>query len=192
MAKSSVFGRFMTALKHHWRGALPHVKPLSEVKRIPERRGSLAKSSSFDAGIIPETGQRVYLHFQTTWKEAGYFTINLVVVDHGRQISTMTVGSSQDLLLGRRLRHGAHRISNFLRLGRHDKWWHLCEVSDSSFGDEEHRQFMRDLTMRLREGNWTAANYDDEDMVIDAAVADVTRDVETALKSVGVAAAGGA
>src|SRR2546423_195442 len=115
MAKSSVFRRFITALKRHWRTELPHVTPLSE------RRGSLPKSSSFDAGVVQATGQHVYLEFQTSWKEAGYFTINLVVVDKGRQVSTMTVGSPKDWLPGTRLEHGGHRIGHFVGDGRHDK-----------------------------------------------------------------------
>jgi hypothetical protein len=172
MAKSSVFRRFITALKRHWRAELPHIVPLSEP------RGSLAKSSSFDAGVIPATGQHVYFGFQTSWKEAGYFTINLVVADLAQQESTTLAGSW-------------HRISHFLgdTRPRHDKWWHLCKVSDDSFLPEQ-RERMREMRLSLRRGNWTAVSYDDENAVIAAAVADVTRDVVTALKAIGVSASG--
>src|SRR6266480_1858105 len=122
MAKSSVFQRFIKALKLCWRSALPQVKPLLE------RRGSLPKASSFDAGIIAKTGQHVYLEFQTRWIEAGKFTINLIVVDDGCEPSLLTVVRSRKL--GERLAHGAHRIGRFVGDGRHDKWWHLCEVRD--------------------------------------------------------------
>jgi len=156
---------------------MPGVKPISQ------RIGPLPKSSSFDVGVIPGTGQRVYLHFQTTWKEAGYFTINLIVVDAGQEVSLIHVLGRETP--GERLEHGAHRIGHFLGK-RHDKWWHLCEVESRALGGDP--AYWRKLRLELREGNWAAGNYDDEKQVIDAAVADVTRDVACALRAIGVAA----
>jgi hypothetical protein len=154
------------------------------VKPLAERRGALPKSSSFDAGVIPESGQRLYLAFQTSWKEAGYFTVNLVVVDRGRQMSIQTLLGSNARKAGERLDHGAHRIGDFLAHKRHDKWWHLLDVQGGASADDP--EFRRNLRQRLHDGNWTAATYEDEAQVIEAAVADVTRDVRSALKAIGL------
>jgi hypothetical protein len=178
MAKSSTFRRFVTALKRHWKVVLPDVKPLKE------GCGHLPKASSFDAGIIPAFGQRVYLEFQTTWKEAGYFTINFIVADPGREVSGIT--QFADWKAGQRLEHGGHRISHFLGDRRHDKWWHLRDVERGGWGDNLADETELRLRLSLREGNWTAASYAEEEKVIEGAVADVTRDVKAALIVIGV------
>jgi hypothetical protein len=168
---NSVFQRFIRALKRHWKTAPPAVTPL----RV--RVGPLSMASSFDAGTIADTRQHVYLQFQTTSKEAGYFTINLIVADEGQPVSDVTLfsgGREADKRFG----HGAHRIGSFVGNKRHDKWWHLCDVDEESLAGN--REFWRKLRLELRQGNWTAASYANEQAVIDAAVADVTRDVETA------------
>ena len=166
----------MTALKTHWRTALPTVKPLKE------RHGFLPKASSFEAGTIPVFNQRVFLQFQTTWKEAGYFTINLVIADPEQEIHTVTQ-NTWDWKPGKKLDHGAHRISHFLGR-RHDKWWHLREVERGGWG--ENPESWTALRLSLREGNWTAESYADETKVIESAVVDVTEDVKAVLSVVGV------
>src|SRR5262249_28338970 len=97
--------------------------------------------------------------------------------------------SPKDRIRGTRLEHGSHRIGHFLGDG-HDKWWHLCEMRESSWGSEEYRAHMREITLRHRQRNWTAHSYENEDAAIAAAVVDVTRDVEAALTAVGIATSG--
>jgi hypothetical protein len=171
----------MKALKAHWKEALPEIRPLTE------RRGPLPKARRFDAGVIPSTGQHVYLEFQTTWKRAGYFTINLVVVDGGSELS---VATQFHWTVGQRLSHEGHRIGSFLKTDDpqhrgHDKWWHLCEVEDRAVGDGLDDYF-REMRIRLREGDWTAPSYENETQVLSLAVADVTQDVKAALAMIGI------
>jgi len=180
MAKPSIFQQFMRSLRAHWKTTLPSIKPLTE------RHGALAKASSFDAGDI-STGQHVYITFQTSWKEAGWFTINLIIADEGADLSTKSAFQF-NWEPGQRLIHGSHRIGHFLsgpQDKKHDKWWHLCEVEPREVGDGLDDYF-QDLRHRLREGNWTAPSYENDAKVIELAIVDVTRDVETALKKIGI------
>jgi hypothetical protein len=180
MAKQKVYQRFITALKGHWRTALPDVKPLSNPL------GPLPKSSSFDAGFIPTTGQHVFLQFQTTWQEAGKFTINLIVVDEGCELSDISE-NAYAWKCGGRLPHGAHRIATFLENVRHDKWWYLCADREDLLIDNAD---WRERRIRIRANGWAVDNYENEAQVIESAVEDVTRDVATALRAVGATGVG--
>jgi hypothetical protein len=174
MAKISRFRRFLTALKRHWKTALPAVTSLAQPPS-PLRSGL-----TFDAGCIKKYNQHVYLDFQTTGQEAGRFTINVILVDDGTEPNTVHVW--KPIKLSKKLECGAHRIGNFLAQGHHDKWWHLCEVEASDTSDDP--EYWRNLRLELREGNWTAPTYDNETEVIDAAVADVTNDVQRMLRAI--------
>jgi hypothetical protein len=100
----------------------------------------------------------------------------------GREPSLLTIIRAEEP--GEPLAHGGHRIGHFVGDRRHDKWWHLCEVEAGGLGDDP--EYWRRLHLKLREGNWTAAGYEDESQVIDATVADVTRDVKSASKATGI------
>src|SRR4051812_29712106 len=100
MAKGNTFRRFMTALKRHWKSALPEVTQCSEPP-APLRRGM-----TFDAGTIHRWNQHLYLSFQTTWREAGHFTINMIIVDDGCAPSVTNV--HRRAKPGEKLAHGGH------------------------------------------------------------------------------------
>jgi hypothetical protein len=179
MAKGSAFTRFMQALRRDWRSTMPAVRP------VAAPCGTLPKASTFDAGTVAAYDQQIYLWFQTTWQEAGKFTVNVVVADPGEQASAGYVG--QDFVPGERLRSGGHRIGRFVGDHRHDKWWHLCEVERRTHAGGDPQRWL-DLRNRLRRGNWQAGEYADEGQVVAGAVADVTADVRTALRLIGCAA----
>jgi len=148
----------MTALKRHWQSALPGVRP------VAEKVGHLSRGLTFDAGEVAQFDQHVYLEFQNGRYEPGHFTINVIVADKGREPTASMVRDEKRA-------HGG-RIGDFVGDQRTDKWWHLCEIS------------IDDTRANLRRGHWLATSYANEDEVI-AAVADVTHDVEVALKVIG-------
>ena len=162
-AKTSTFRRFMTALKRHWQSALPGVRP------VAEKVGYLSRGLTFDAGEIAQFEQQVYLEFQNGRYEPGHFTINVIVADKGREPTASMVRDKP----GEKRANGGRRIGDFVGDQRTDKWWHLCEIS------------IDDTRANLRRGHWSATSYANEDEVIAAAVADVTQDVEVALKALG-------
>ncbi|HYO09573.1 MAG TPA: hypothetical protein VER17_11430 [Tepidisphaeraceae bacterium] len=180
MAKRSVFRDFMTALKRHWRTALPGVEPLKAA------RGSLPMASTFDAGKVTGSEQRVYLCFQHNQKVPGEFTVNVILAHDGEEPRYWGV-HPDEVRPGETLGDGPRRISQFLPHVRHDKWWHLKR-------DEHYAEFCRSLghEFKLPNDYWRPASYDDEQEVIRTAVLDVTRDVQSTLEQLGARKAAGA
>jgi len=172
MPTRSVFRDFITALSKHWRTAMPGVT------RLSRPRGSLPMSSTFDAGIIPSTGQRVYLWFQHNQKVPGEFTINIILVSKGQQARHWAF--SDEPRDGQTQGDGPCRISRFLPNVRHDKWWHLKQ--DKSYEDYCRRN---GYEFKLPEDYWRPVSYDDPEEVIRSAVLDVSQDVASALGQLG-------
>jgi hypothetical protein len=171
MARKSVFRNFIAALGRHWQTALP------KVTRLTERHGSLPVASSFDAGLIPATGQRVYLWFQHSAKVPGKFTVNIILATQGKDPRQW--GFPEEVRPGEKFGDGPRRIADFLRDGRHDKWWQLRQE------DMRLEEWRLQVGLSPAEHDWRPASYDDEQEVIGFAVLDVTADVQTALTQLG-------
>ncbi len=158
MAEKSVFRGFMAALKKRWKAEVPSIRPISETL------GQLPKASTFYAGASSRSGQHVYLYFQHSNKawQVGQFTINVVLaVDASKPM--MVIGDRS----GDNFRDGYYRIGHLV--GKKDKWWHLKPDDDPITGH-----------------GWRPSSYDNPDVVFSEAIADVTRDVLSAMQLLGV------
>lgn len=161
MAEKSVFREFIAALKRQWKKQALFIRPISETL------GQLPKASTFYAGASSRSGQHVYLYFQHSNKawQVGQFTINVVLATDAHH-PQMAMGNPS----GSDFADGYYRIG-FL-VGNKDKWWHLKSGDDGI------------LTQ-----HWRPSSYDDLDVVLAEAVDDVTRDVLSTMRLLGVSGA---
>lgn len=163
MAKQSVYRDFIAALTKHWRVALPSIHPLDQ-----SFGPAIPKASTFYAGTAQPLGLHVYVNFQhstNSW-QVGQFTINMILSQREGPPGRWAGPFAPDDLAS--LTEGSYRISGILgRKG--DKWWDL--KGDGS---------------PITSATWCATCYDDSDVVLRAAVADVTGDVQAALQRLGV------
>lgn len=161
MAKSSVFRDFITALRQDWRTSLPAATP------IPAARGAadgmtVPRASTFHLGVSEKLGMHVFVYFQHSPKawETGVFTANVILSKReDAPVVLMQYGPADDGTTG----EGCYRLGPFL--GGRDKWWLLLRGSSTSGPND-----------------WRASRNGDPAAVIAEAVADVTRDVRSALE----------
>ena len=161
MAKASVFRDFMAVLRKKWRAELPFIRPIDKPLE------ALPKASTFIAGVAQPSRLLVFLNFQHSNKawEVGQFTINVVLAR--TEQSARGWGMDEVPAAGRPFGEGTYRIGWIV--GTADKWWHLKKDRPSGF------------TLA-----WRPTSYDDRDTVLREAAEDVTRDVLTVLRRVGV------
>ena len=161
MARASVFRDFMTVLRTKWRAELPFVRPIDQPLE------ALPKASTFIAGVAQPSGLLVFLNFQHSDKawEVGQFTVNVVLAQTER--SARGWGVAEVPAAGRPFGEGSYRIGWIV--GNADKWWHLKKDRPPEFTQA-----------------WRPTSYDDPDAVLREAADDVTRDVLTVLRRVGV------
>jgi len=133
------------------------------IRQVEEARNGLPKASTYYAGMSRYSGQHVYFNFQHSCKawEVGSFTINVVLslVKDSPQMKHPDQPASH-------FGDGYHRIGHLI--GTKDKWWHLKQDQDDI------------LSPKFIE-SWRPSSYENEDLVIDEAVSDVTRDVLSAM-----------
>lgn len=174
----SIFRDFITALRRHWKLVLPCVTPVGV-----SYPAAGPKASTFHAGIVPATGQHVFLHFQhnsQAWN-VGQFTVNVMLSKSLPPIFARTFHQND----WKTLKDGKYRIGLLMpstpegspkdkwtpenKWSPTDKWWHLREDEASV------------LTKP-----WYASDYTDKSLVIGEAVADVTNDVCALLDRLGI------
>jgi hypothetical protein len=156
---TSLFSRFVTDLRTHWKTRLPGIEDLSG-----PNEGSLSPTESFRAGTT-RAGLTLYLNLQRSSKygHLGEFTVNIVLAGpEGRAPDTAAYS-----IEGTRLPVGSYRLGSVLYA--RDKWWHLTEEDGSP--------------LRL---NWRPSSYLDPERVLEEAVGDVTTDVARILDMLGV------
>lgn len=128
----------------------------------------MPKASTFYAGPSSRLRMHVFVRFQHSpmaW-EVGQFTINMILSK--REGAPEGWGGPFAPGDGASFTEGSYRISGVLgRPG--DKWWHLKQ-NDSPIVTEA----------------WRPTSYDDQEIVLVEAAADVTRDVREALAKLGV------
>jgi hypothetical protein len=164
MAKPSAFRDFIAVLRKHWRTDCPFILQ-------PEAGcGSLPKASTFYAGIARPDQMHVYLYFQHSSKswEVGQFTINVVFSKDEKPPSLSHLcWTFEDC---KTLGEGYVRIGRLV--GSRDKWWHLKHDKSSVITEA-----------------WRPSSYASQDIVLQEAAEDVTRDVLSALRKLGVSEA---
>jgi hypothetical protein len=164
MTKRSVFRDFISALRAHWRSALP------DVRLVAQSFGpTMPKASTFYAGFARPLEMHVFLnvqHSSNAW-QVGSFTINVILSK--REGAPEGQGGPFAPRDGDSFTEGSYRIGSLL--AAKDKWWQL-KADSSRVGMEQ----------------WRAESYRDEDAVLIAAVDDVTRDVRAILAKLGVEA----
>jgi hypothetical protein len=164
--KRSAFRDLISAVRKHWRTALPSVRQVDE-----PLDALMSKASTFYAGWSPKLGLNVFINFQHSTKawQVGQFTINLVLSQTmgapkhqgGPVVPENESGFTE----------GLYRIGSIL--GGKDKWWHL-----------------KDDETNLVTLAWRPKSYAAYEAILAEAVADVTRDVRLALEKLGVITGG--
>ncbi|SMC20174.1 hypothetical protein SAMN02745857_00847 [Andreprevotia lacus DSM 23236] len=158
MAQKSVFSKFIDEFKKHAKLYYPFVQPL-KVAVDP----SLPKNASFYLGISPVFGRHVILNFhhaQQPWR-FGMFTIFAHISDEynvAKSFDTFEEEYEQFL-------EGMYDLPN-VALGK-EKYWLLKELPDEK----------EDRLTEL----WCAENYENEAVVLEEAVKDVSTLLERTL-----------
>ena len=162
MATPSLFRDFLRSLKAEWATSLPSVRPL-EAALDPV----MPKASTFYAGTSPSCGLHVFLHFQHSLKayEVGQFTVNVWL---SRRLGPPEPPAEPVTPSDSSAVPGRYRIGWLCGYGK-DKWWHL----------------KKDRAPKYIEA-WRPSSYEDQNMVIQEAVADVSHDVKAVLSNLGI------
>jgi len=172
MAKRSVFHDFIAVLRTDWQTTFTWVRPL-EASFAP----LMPKASTFYAGLARRADTHVFLNFQHSSKawQVGQFTINVIISRRMGPPLAWATRFASDL---ESLDEGSYRIGHVN--GGRDKWWRLKNDDlPSFFGPED------GMPTVVFEG-WRPGSYADSEAVLVEAVADVNRDVASALGKIGV------
>jgi hypothetical protein len=165
MAKPSMFRDFMKALRKAWKSLLPTVKPVDD-----SNCGAMPKSSSFYAGVAPPSGLHVFVKFDPSPKswQVGQFKVAFILSKRLREPKLWALPSAPDdpALFTEGCYYLIHK-----KVRKHwcGKIWHL-ENNEAS----------------VLEAPWFASSYADPDVVISEAIADVTQELQEALKRIGL------
>jgi hypothetical protein len=165
MAKRSIFRDFIASLRKRWREEWPQMRPI-EAPLGP----SMPKASTFYAGFSSRLGMHVFVHFDHSPKawEVGQFIVDLILSRREGAPEGRGGGGPFAPDDGRSFTEGRYRLCSVLGQ-RRDKWWHLKQDDPPILGQA-----------------WRPTSYDDEQLVIAEAIADVTRDLREALIKLGL------
>jgi hypothetical protein len=159
MAEKSIFREFIAILRKEWKEEHSSIRPLTEA------RGNLPKASTFYAGVTEQSNLHVHLNFQHNSKSwwVGRFTINVVL--SADEHNPMMGHSGEES--GPPFGIGSYRIGHLI--GTKDKWWHLKQDDDPIITEA-----------------WRPSSYQNVEVILSEAADNVTKDVLSALKLVGV------
>lgn len=151
---AGVFPKFVKFAGRYWRSRY------GDVRRIPKALSTvLPAASTFDFGIIEQTGQPLYVHLQNSWqpRDTRNFTVNVVLSDDPETLRGFGGSSRAEFASGK---PGRYRLGTVVH--ERDKWWCL---GPDPYGF-----------------SWHASSYQDESAVFEEAAADVTQDLERMLE----------